>query len=83
MLDFQLEAVDALEEETPNSSKLERLMEFGVTLDVDLPEIPRLKQVGRHIGRNKCVCMRAYVCAYECVCVCVSDTRRHNVQLEA
>ena len=45
VLDFQLEAVEALEEETPNSTKLEKLMEFGVTLDVDLPEIPKLKQV--------------------------------------
>ena len=45
VLDFQLEAVEALEEETPNSAKLEKLMEFGVTLDVDLPEIPKLKQV--------------------------------------
>ena len=43
---FQEDAQEALEEETPNSQKLERLMEFSVSLDVDLPEIPRLKQVG-------------------------------------
>ena len=42
---FQTEAQEALDEETPDSAKLERLMEFGITLDVDLPELPRLKQV--------------------------------------
>lgn len=42
---FQTETQEALNEETPDSVKLERLMEFGITLDVDLPEIPRLKQV--------------------------------------
>ena len=45
VLDFQAEAQEALVEETPNSTKLERLMEFGITLDVELPEIPKLKQV--------------------------------------
>ncbi|XP_064606539.1 lysine-specific demethylase 5A-like isoform X1 [Liolophura sinensis] len=43
--DFQNEALDALHEETPDSEKLAKLIEFGVTLDVDLPEIPKLKQV--------------------------------------
>ncbi|XP_064633580.1 lysine-specific demethylase 5A-like isoform X2 [Lineus longissimus] len=45
VIDFQNEAREALEEETPDSEKLERLVDFGVTLDVDLPEIPKLKQV--------------------------------------
>lgn len=42
---FQQDAQEALDEETPNSGKLEKLMEFSISLDVDLPEIPRLKQV--------------------------------------
>lgn len=42
---FQEDAQEALDEETPNSEKLEQLMEFSISLDVDLPEIPRLKQV--------------------------------------
>jgi histone demethylase JARID1 len=45
VIDFQNEAREALEEETPDSEKLDRLVDFGVTLDVDLPEIPKLKQV--------------------------------------
>ena len=44
-MDFQAEAQEALDEELPDSEKLERLVEFGITLDVDLPEIPKLKQV--------------------------------------
>ena len=42
---FQHEAQEALEEATPNTVHLESLMETAVTLDIDLPEIPRLKQV--------------------------------------
>ncbi|KAK3610530.1 hypothetical protein CHS0354_008964 [Potamilus streckersoni] len=45
VLDFQTEAKNALEAETPDSQKLDHLIEFGITLDVDLPEIPKLKQV--------------------------------------
>lgn len=48
--DFQNEALDALHEETPDSEKLAKLIEFGVTLDVDLPEIPKLKQVNVHVS---------------------------------
>ncbi len=44
--DFQREAIDALEAETPKSVRLQELVETAVTLDVDLPEIPKLKQVG-------------------------------------
>jgi len=47
VLNFQSDAKEALEAETPDSNKLEQLIEFGVTLDVDLPEIPKLKQVSR------------------------------------
>ena len=51
VVDFQKRAQDALQEETPDSAKLEKLVEAGVTLDVDLPEIPKLKQVmWVHIG---------------------------------
>jgi histone demethylase JARID1 len=45
VLDFQGEAEEALGEEMPNSEKLEKLLEFGVSLDIDLPEVPKLKQV--------------------------------------
>lgn len=45
VLNFQADAKEALEAETPDSAKLDRLIEFGVQLDVDLPEIPKLKQV--------------------------------------
>ena len=45
MTDFQKEAQEALEADEPDSNTLSKLMEFGVTLDIDLPELPRLKQV--------------------------------------
>ncbi|XP_052282476.1 lysine-specific demethylase 5A-like isoform X2 [Dreissena polymorpha] len=45
VLKFQCDAKEALEAETPDSTKLEHLIEFSATLDVDLPEIPKLKQV--------------------------------------
>lgn len=45
VLDFQADALQALSDETPNSEKLDKLLEFGATLDVELPEVPKLKQV--------------------------------------
>ncbi|XP_062579329.1 lysine-specific demethylase 5A-like isoform X3 [Saccostrea cucullata] len=45
VVQFQREAQEALEAESPDSEKLEQLIEFSVTLDVDLQEIPKLKQV--------------------------------------
>ena len=42
---YQKESQEALDAETPDSEQLEKLIEFSATLDVDLPEIPRLKQV--------------------------------------
>lgn len=47
---FQAEAQGALAEETPDSEKLQRLLDLGITLDVDLPEVPSLKQVSRDIS---------------------------------
>ncbi|XP_006815984.1 LOW QUALITY PROTEIN: lysine-specific demethylase 5A [Saccoglossus kowalevskii] len=41
---FQLEAKDALDDTTPDSVKLKRLLDIGVSLDVELPEMPKLKQ---------------------------------------
>ncbi|XP_078594728.1 lysine-specific demethylase 5A-like isoform X17 [Branchiostoma floridae x Branchiostoma japonicum] len=41
---FQQEAQAALQDEMPNSEKLHRLLEIGVGLDVELPEMPKLKQ---------------------------------------
>lgn len=54
MVQFQKDAQEALEAETPDSEKLEQLIEFSVTLDVDLPEIPKLKQVGVKQGLCDC-----------------------------
>ena len=45
MIQFQVDAKEALEAETPDSQKLEHLIDFGITLDIDLSEIPKLKQV--------------------------------------
>ncbi|XP_070558275.1 LOW QUALITY PROTEIN: lysine-specific demethylase 5A-like [Ptychodera flava] len=41
---FQMDAKDALEDATPDSEKLKRLLDVGVNLDVELPEMPKLKQ---------------------------------------
>ena len=45
VIEFREEAQDALDAETPDSEQVEALIEFGIGLDVDLPEIPKLKQV--------------------------------------
>ena len=45
MVAFQEEAQEALTAEVPDSRQVEKLIDIGITLDVDLPEIPRLKQV--------------------------------------
>ncbi|XP_076448659.1 lysine-specific demethylase 5A-like [Babylonia areolata] len=42
---FQKEAKEALTAATPDSRQVEKLIDIGITLDVDLPEIPSLKQV--------------------------------------
>ena len=47
MIDYQAEVQEALEDEMPDSDKIEKLVDFGLTLDVDLPEVPKLKQVRR------------------------------------
>ena len=44
VLDFQKEVQQALDDKVPDSSKLERLISAGIALDVDLEEIPKLKQ---------------------------------------
>eukprot|EP00106_Octopus_bimaculoides_P001838 XP_014769280.1 PREDICTED: lysine-specific demethylase 5A-like [Octopus bimaculoides] len=48
---FQTEVQAALAEKSPDSKKLEKFMDFGITLDVDLPEIPKLKQ---HTSQDSC-----------------------------
>ncbi|XP_030827948.1 lysine-specific demethylase 5A isoform X2 [Strongylocentrotus purpuratus] len=40
---FRSEAQDALSDAIPNSDKLKRLLEAGAALDIELPEIPKLK----------------------------------------
>ena len=42
---FQAEAQDALCDVIPDSEKLKRLLESGKGIDIELPEIPKLKQV--------------------------------------
>lgn len=42
--DFHERAQAALADETPDSGKLQALLDLGSGLDVELPELPRLKQ---------------------------------------
>ncbi|PNF26510.1 Lysine-specific demethylase 5A [Cryptotermes secundus] len=42
--DFQKEATDLLSQEMPESRLLDKCIENGVILDIELPEIPKLKQ---------------------------------------
>lgn len=42
--DFHERAQVALSDEMPDSSKLQALLDLGRGLDVELPELPRLKQ---------------------------------------
>lgn len=44
MEDFHERAQVALSDEMPDSSKLQELLDLGSGLDVELPELPRLKQ---------------------------------------
>lgn len=44
MEDFHDRAQVALSDEMPDSSKLQALLDLGSGLDVELPELPRLKQ---------------------------------------
>lgn len=44
MEDFHERAQVALTDEMPDSSKLQALLDLGSGLDVELPELPRLKQ---------------------------------------
>ena len=60
MIQFQADAKEALEAETPDSQKLDHLIDFGITLDVELSEIPKLKQV----GISPSACLIFYVPSY-------------------
>lgn len=44
-LQFEADAKDILSEEVPDSKKIEKFLETGLNLDIDLLEIPQLKQV--------------------------------------
>uniref|UniRef100_T1IT35 [histone H3]-trimethyl-L-lysine(4) demethylase n=1 Tax=Strigamia maritima TaxID=126957 RepID=T1IT35_STRMM len=44
VVEFQHDAKEILENEMPDMKNLEKLIDFGVTLDIDLPEVPNLKQ---------------------------------------
>jgi histone demethylase JARID1 len=43
--DFQKEAAELLNQEMPESQLVDKCIENGVVLDIELPEIPKLKQV--------------------------------------
>lgn len=43
--DFQKEAAVLLSQEMPESQLLDKCLESGIVLDIELPEIPKLKQV--------------------------------------
>jgi len=43
--EFQKEAAVLLSQEMPESRLLDKCIESGVVLDIELPEIPKLKQV--------------------------------------
>ena len=75
---FQAKAREALRAEEPDSDALAKLMEEGVTLDIDLPELPRLKQVtwcfscfspvSRHfiwMSKRFCSCVIGISCSLE------------------
>lgn len=42
---FQCEAQKVIQSGTTDATRLQELLDNGNTLDVDLPEIPKLKQV--------------------------------------
>lgn len=44
-LQFESDAKKILNEEVPDSKRLEKFLEAGYNLDIDLAEIPQLKQV--------------------------------------
>lgn len=83
MEDFHERAQVALSDEMPDSSKLQALLDLGSGLDVELPELPRLKQelqqarwldeVGSHTHTHlQPVC--AAVCRSCCYCVALDVT---------
>lgn len=45
MKDFQAEAHACLTDDIPTADKVEKLYQFGCTLDLDLTETPKLKQL--------------------------------------
>lgn len=54
--DFQKEAAELLSQEMPESRLVDKCIENGVVLDIELPEIPKLKQV---------------ICVHFCCCCCL------------
>lgn len=50
---FQSEALSLLCEPEPDPQRLKQLLDAGLTLDVDLPEIPKLKQVRHDFIKQK------------------------------
>lgn len=51
-LQFEADAKEILDEEVPDSKRLEKLYDAGVNLDIDLPEIPQLSQVSPNLVFN-------------------------------
>lgn len=55
-LQFERDAKKILNEEVPDSKRLEKFLETGYNLDIDLAEIPQLKQVSLNFT-VVCVCI--------------------------
>lgn len=78
MEDFHERAQVALLDEMPDSSKLQALLDLGSGLDVELPELPRLKQElqqARWLDEvGSCKTLQPVLCQFELVQLCFNVT---------
>ena len=58
---FQCEAQKVIQSGTTDVTRLQQLLDNGHTLDVDLPEIPKLKQVRTSISVERLTAEREVV----------------------
>ena len=49
---FQKEAVETLNQDTPDSEVIAKMVDTGCSLDIDLPELPRLKHKLQQVGQS-------------------------------
>lgn len=52
---FQQEAVEILNQDTPDSDILAKMVDTGCSLDIDLPELPRLKHKLQQVVLCSCM----------------------------